>query len=86
MIEEEVTETKMITKWKLKASGFEALWQDNPDLWWEWCPIYVVITINYTYEYVRYCFDFPHLDYCKNDYYEHGSEAVKAAKEKYFKE
>ena len=83
---EEIEESKFITKWKLKALGFKALWQDNPDLWWECCPPHVLITINYTNNYVRYCFDFPCLDYHPNDYYEHGPEAVRAAKEKYFRE
>jgi hypothetical protein len=80
-----VKETKIITKKELRNSGFEALWQDDPEGWWERCPPYIMVTINYTDMYVRYCFDYPQFNYHRNDYYEYGSQAVEVAR-KYFKE
>jgi hypothetical protein len=84
MIEEPIEKSKIITKDELRASGFEALWQDAPEEWWEKCPPFIMVTINYSDNMVRYCFDYPHFSYHRNDYYEHGSLAVELA-EKYFK-
>jgi hypothetical protein len=83
MIEEPIEESIIITKDELRASGFEALDQDDPEGWWLRCPSYIRITILYDACAVRYCFDYPHFNYHRNDYYEYGWQAVEIA-QKYF--
>jgi hypothetical protein len=78
-------ESVKITKDELRASGFEALDQDDPEGWWLRCPPFVMVTILDGDYGVRYCFDYPDFSLHEDDYYEYGKEAVEIAQEKYFK-
>jgi hypothetical protein len=78
-------ESVIITKEELRSSSFEALDQDDPEGWWLRCPPYIRITILDDGYAVRYCFDYPDFSLHKDDYYEYGKDAVKIAREKYFR-
>ena len=73
----ELNLTFVVSKRRLKASGFGALW-DPADEWWRQCPQKIIVTI--TGDEVRYCFD-EDRGYHFDDYYERGQDAVKAALE-----
>jgi hypothetical protein len=73
----------VVTKEKLKDSGFGALW-DPGDEWWAQCPKYILITVTPESETIRFCFDLDEegeLHGHSDDYYEYGKDAVELAAE-----